>query len=158
MKQSKSIVKRIKIMSGKDVQKGLDDESLNNVLRSVDSIPDSLWQSVYWQMLIKKNKKNKDAFKKLIPHGCYCYSGSCRPGSKTFKICPFWSKREGKIDQESGYCAYLGKGDWDLNKTKTFRQEKNGKMVGKWRTANEIGIPGGLLWDQVKECGVNKEN
>lgn len=34
-------------------------------------------------------------------------------------------------EQENGYCSYLQKGDWDLSL--------------------------GLLWDQVKECGINEE-
>jgi len=46
------------------------------------------------------------------------------------KLCPFWSKDYNQPEQENGYCSYLGRGDWE----------------------NE-GF--GLLWDQVKECGVN---
>ena len=46
-------------------------------------------------------------------------------------VCPYWSLNKDKPHQENGYCSYLGLGDWDLG--------------------------GGLLWDQVKECGEKKE-
>ena len=44
--------------------------------------------------------------------------------------CPWWSLNEDKPYQENGYCAYLEAGDWEH---------------------------GGLLWDQVKECGINED-
>lgn len=47
--------------------------------------------------------------------------------------CPFWDKDKSKMPQENGYCHYLKQGDWD----------------------NE-GF--GLLWDQVKECGIKDYN
>lgn len=49
--------------------------------------------------------------------------------------CPHWSRRDDKPDQESGYCALMEAGDW-------------------------MPIPLGtmLLWDQVKECGINLED
>lgn len=46
------------------------------------------------------------------------------------KRCPYWSRNPDKHQQESGYCAYAEYGDW-----------QHGGF--------------GLLWDQVKECGVN---
>jgi len=49
------------------------------------------------------------------------------------KICPYWYRAEDGVDQAYGYCSYLHKGDW----------MKDGTM---------------LLWDQVKECGVNDDN
>lgn len=45
--------------------------------------------------------------------------------------CPFWSKDETKPEQMNGHCSYLDLGDWEI---KDF----------------------GLLWDQVKECNVNR--
>jgi hypothetical protein len=54
----------------------------------------------------------------VIPQGFYCYDDK--------GVCPYWSRRD-----EGGYCAYLEKGDWQ--------------------------IEGGLLWDQVKECGIDDE-
>lgn len=59
-----------------------------------------------------------------IPKGCYCYDQK--------GICPYWSKREDKPDQENGFCSYLNRGDWDVEVLS-------------------------LLWDQVKECGINDE-
>jgi len=44
--------------------------------------------------------------------------------------CPHWSKNDNYPRRENGYCAFLGKGDWELDHI-------------------------GLLWDQVKECGIN---
>ena len=60
-----------------------------------------------------------------IPSGCYCYDEN--------GLCPYWSKRKDKPDQENGYCEYLKKGDWEHD---FF----------------------GLLWDQVKECGENDDD
>jgi hypothetical protein len=45
------------------------------------------------------------------------------------KVCPYWGLR-GEETQNNGYCSFLGRGDSDVD----F----------------------GLLWDQVKECGINK--
>jgi hypothetical protein len=45
--------------------------------------------------------------------------------------CPWWSVNLRYPKQNNGYCSYLEKGDWMDN----F----------------------GLLWDQVKECGVNED-
>jgi hypothetical protein len=44
-------------------------------------------------------------------------------------LCPHWSKDKTRETQENGHCKFLKLGDWD--------------------------IPGGLLWDQCKECGEN---
>jgi hypothetical protein len=67
---------------------------------------------------------NKD--KNKIPKGMYCYKSFHNKRS----ICPYWSIREDKPEQENGYCSYLEKGDWETD---------------------------GLLWDQVKECDINIE-
>lgn len=75
-------------------------------------------------------KREETTLKKIlnnIPKGSYCYD--YRDG-KEFR-CPHWSKDTSKPEQENGYCSYLGMGDWDLG--------------------------GGLLWDQVKECGINED-
>lgn len=45
--------------------------------------------------------------------------------------CPYWSMRDDKPEQDNGYCSFLKTGDWE-----------------------HPGV--GLLWDQVKECGVNE--
>lgn len=71
----------------------------------------------------------------LIPRGNYCYTMTDPPSSENgfrlkTKLCPFWSNNPDQPDQGSGYCSYLKQGDWMENGTS-------------------------LLWDQVKECGVN---
>ena len=48
-------------------------------------------------------------------------------------LCPYWSMRVGKPRQENGYCSYLERGDWEAE-----------------------GVS--LLWDQVKECGLEDED
>ena len=48
-------------------------------------------------------------------------------------LCPWFDAREDKPEQECGYCHYLEAGDW----------EENGTF---------------LLWDQVKECGLNDDD
>ena len=94
--------------------------------------------------------------KKLIPTGYYCYT-LLKNHKRHF--CPYWSIKKDKLEQENGYCAYLEKGDWDINKeVKWETLDKNGKKVkGKLQSANEIGFPMSLLWDSVKECGINEE-
>lgn len=74
----------------------------------------------------------------LVPKGDYCYTlvglTGESPGAMRVKACPFWDKREEHVQrygaQGSGYCHYLRQGDW---------------------------MEGGtfLLWDRVKECGIN---
>ena len=99
------------------------------------------------------NVKKKD--KRLIPKGLYCYSDTRN------RKCPYWSIKKGKPYQENGYCAYLKKGDWDLNKETEWIQihtDKKGRQrEGKTKTAYEIGLPMSLLWDQCKECGIKEE-
>ena len=112
-------------------------------------------------------RKSKDDMAKLreskgvsvIPKGSYCYSnmrqsGANKDGLPTFKVdlCPYWDSDDEKGDQEYGYCWFLQGGDWETNETKEWKNEKTGEI----QTANEIGIPLGLLWDQCKECGVNE--
>jgi hypothetical protein len=47
-----------------------------------------------------------------------------------FGVCPYWSLDPTHPEQENGHCAYLEQGDWET---------------------------GGLLWDEVKECGINED-
>ena len=94
--------------------------------------------------------------KRKIPKGYYCY----RYKGKKIIPCSYWSIRKDKPEQENGYCAYLEKGDWDINKEKRWRTMRyiNGKKVyGKWQTAEEIGIPMSLLWDMIKECNIREK-
>ena len=48
-------------------------------------------------------------------------------------ICPYWDIKLDKPEQENGYCKYLNRGDWEVDYLS-------------------------LLWDQVKECGVNEND
>jgi len=90
-----------------------------------------------------------------VPQGFYCYTvvnieyedvidpaatalaqafGETEPQKAmkkiNIKICPHWGKDRSRPDQESGYCTLTGHKDW---------------------------IDGGLLWDQVKECDINRD-
>jgi hypothetical protein len=73
---------------------------------------------------------------KAIPRGLYCYTflgyATTPKGNTVIETerCPYWRREPGKHEQESGYCEFLQKGDW-----------MEGGTV--------------LLWDQVKECGIN---
>lgn len=89
-----------------------------------------------------------------IPHGDYCYDDKGK--------CPYLSYRKrykGKnlSKQENGYCKYLGKGDYELNRERIYilTYPLNDPNVGVPRTAEEIGIPLSLLWDSVKMCNEN---
>jgi len=81
---------------------------------------------------VKKKKSTK-----LIPHGDYCYTpvkvvmSKKRGPVQKVRPCPYWSIRDGKPSQMNGYCSYLNEGDWHKKSQ-------------------------GLLWDQVKSCGINK--
>ncbi len=66
-----------------------------------------------------------------IPTGYYCYQSAIIDGIRTVQVCPYWSIRHDKEPKENGYCSYLERGDWEI---------------------------GGLLWDQVKECGENQRD
>lgn len=81
---------------------------------------------------------------KVIPQGMYCYAHTGQmikrqindaPADQVasmpeIKLCPYWERRSDKPAQQNGYCQFLRSGDW----------MPEGTM---------------LLWDQVKECGVN---
>ena len=72
----------------------------------------------------------------LIPKGIYCYeSGKWGPEIQCYtlqNVCPFLRSFPTRHEQERGYCLLDHHGDW-----------------------NEQGF--GLLWDQVKECGINED-
>lgn len=89
----------------------------------------------------------------VIPRGDYCYTPIGHNGVKMqVKYCPYWSLSKGHEKQNNGYCSYLEKGDWDLNKEKSWESASD---VGNFLSASEIGLPMSLLWDAVKECGIN---
>ena len=81
----------------------------------------------------------------VIPKGGYCY------GEKG--TCPYWTLSENHPEQENGYCAYLKQGDWEINaSTEKTLIDNHGK---KWSPA-EMPFGIGLLWDQIKDCGINE--
>jgi len=97
----------------------------------------------------------------VIPHGSYCYTfiGDSRKGENR---CPYWKHRpvrRGKKlhSQEDGYCTYLDKGDYELNRELKYTLEwpEDHECIGIPMTAEEIGMPFSLLWDLVKMCGEN---
>lgn len=75
-----------------------------------------------------------------IPTGPYCYT--LAPGENDARPqrvpCPFWKRRGDWPAQADGYCRFLKCGD-----------------SSKARSRNGAPIATMLLWDQVKECGVN---
>jgi len=76
-----------------------------------------------------------DELRSSIPLGMYCYefTGELKgDGTPVINVCPYWSRDNTKPEQMNGYCSYLDIGDWE-------------------------GPGFGLLWDMVKECGINEE-
>lgn len=74
----------------------------------------------------------------VIPPGPYCYTIEKveDTAEKTVihtKKCPYWSQNPNKRSQDNGHCSFLEIGDWE-------------------------SPTGGLLWDAVKECGINDDD
>jgi hypothetical protein len=80
----------------------------------------------------------------VIPKGEYCYTttGIFRDESgvprTSIKVCPYYKGRRDKPQQNSGYCRLMKVGDF------THGRDANGNPRGTM-----------LLWDAVKECGIN---
>jgi len=110
--------------------------------------------------LIRENPELMKLFEMIIPKGDYCYTSlevKIRDDGlpvRKVKTCPFWDKNDEKHYQEAGYCHLLGRGDWEMNDVKEYVNDKTGEK----QTANEIGLPLSLLWDQCKECGLNYDD
>jgi hypothetical protein len=86
----------------------------------------------------------------VIPQGVYCYT-YLKDGS--YYVCPYWSKIEGGEEQADGYCAFLEKGDLDIQNEQEFKDLKTGEIT----KGSELPFATSLLWDQVKECGINDD-
>jgi len=106
---------------------------------------------------------------KYIPFGDYCYENNRNIP------CPFWESKKGEYPtQEDGYCHYMGVSDWDLNEesggsAKIIFCADNDSIVGKTIdelteddedeidliSGKKIHFTSSLMWDQVKECGIN---
>lgn len=85
----------------------------------------------------------------LIPRGLYCYTWIEVPSASNGYVgktapCPYWHLLPGKPEQANGYCAFLGRGDWD-----EVRYGEDGQQ--------EIVTGTTLLWDGCKECEVNED-
>lgn len=100
----------------------------------------------------------------VIPKGMYCHGELIGDGNGGYyhpHLCPYWRQITGRHEQENGWCDYLRKGDYELNREDQWTEFKmvDGKRVdGDSQTAEEIGIPMSLLWDQCKECNINMDD
>lgn len=75
----------------------------------------------------------------VIPRGYYCYDEK--------GTCPYWELREDKPKQANGFCKFMGTGDWE---------EEEGDVVDDHYSLIRNQSCSSLLWDQCKECGINK--
>lgn len=89
-----------------------------------------------------------------IPMGLYCYTSD---HNGEYMLCPYWDRVEGAPEQADGYCKFLEKSDIDLGRESRENPDvvisENGVEVNKEDVPDFIFT--GLLWDQVKECGIN---
>jgi len=82
----------------------------------------------------------------VVPKGMYCYTPKSiryrEDGMPSMEIepCPYWKRRGDWPEQGYGYCRLMKVGD------NTQGRQPNGRPMGTM-----------LLWDQVKECGINHE-
>jgi hypothetical protein len=85
-----------------------------------------------------------------IPKGIYCYNRN--------KLCPYWSLNKDHEYQNNGYCSLLKSGDWETSKEKGHWRirQSDGSYKEVIASGEEMGLFTGLLWDQVKECGINE--
>ncbi|MFA5154545.1 MAG: hypothetical protein WC554_18520 [Clostridia bacterium] len=94
-----------------------------------------------------KNEKDTS----VIPKGPYCYTYD---EAGEYKLCPYWDTIKGVSKQYNGYCSYLEKGDMDLEQEMELTDMKTGEKI----KGDKLPFPVSLLWDQCKECGINKED
>ena len=73
------------------------------------------------------DEKNLRTAESMIPEGMYCYGYA----EGVRKICPYWGRDKTRPKQANGCCLYLNMRDWEQDTLS-------------------------LLWDSVKECGINK--
>lgn len=106
------------------------------------------------QMRKAKKKFPKEVLD-VIPYGYYCYMFDPK------YRCPFWYKIKNLPEQECGYCALLGKSDYEMNREihdLIMTRFINGKRK---RTLIHCGPDNpsfmSLLWDKCKECNLKIE-
>lgn len=76
----------------------------------------------------------------VIPKGIYCYG--VQDGKRV--RCPYWSLRDDQPEQHNGYCSFLERGDWEVKIPPDFPPHFPTSCLS-------------LLWDAVKECGINED-
>jgi hypothetical protein len=81
----------------------------------------------------------------IIPKGIYCIDYNKRHG-----LCPYWQTIKTLPEQENGYCAYLGKSDFEINEENGPTEWKSGDGKRKG-TVGPHEIPVSLIWDQCKD-------
>lgn len=79
---------------------------------------------------IKRLPLNKQNILDMVPKSDWCFT---HQNGEIFKCCPFWTLIKEFPKQSNGYCSLMEVGDF-------MDYENNGTS---------------LLWDQVKECGIN---
>lgn len=96
---------------------------------------------------MKKNRIPRK-LKKKIPRGFYCYT--YKKGE--YYCCPFWGRDKNLPEQQNGCCSLLKKNDVDLDKEAIVTDMKTGEIIDN----DDVPFSFGLLWDQIKECGIKK--
>lgn len=80
---------------------------------------------------VRGKKRLMRNIESVVPKGGYCYS--VRADGKGIQVCPFLRYDKTKHHQENGICE-------------------------AFKMRDSEGTSGGLLWDMVKECGVNEDD
>lgn len=96
----------------------------------------------------RRHERLIETARQIVPQGPYCYTladvaypdGIGKPPRIKHAACPFYRKRTDWPEQADGYCRFLKAGD------STKGRDRNGNPRSTM-----------LLWDQVKECGVNDD-
>jgi len=103
-----------------------------------------------------KSKKKSTAG---IPKGSYCYGKLIRaqetyPFARTYERCPHQTMKK-IAGVPVCWCKYLDKGGLPDN----LEDKDFAKLVARFGGENETfdALPLSLLFDSVKECGVNEE-
>lgn len=86
----------------------------------------------------------------LIPPGPYCYTYDSKG---KYILCPYWDKIEGAPEQANGFCHFLNKGDIEIGKDAVLIDMDTEEITPH----DELPFNPSLLWDQVKECGINDD-
>jgi len=112
--------------------------------------------------MLRNNKEEmmkllKEKGESVIPKKtCYCYERLKQRKDNPMRLevigqCPYLDHDPEQPEQYDGYCWFLQKGDWEMNGEKELVNQETGEVM----TGDEIGIPVSLLWDMVKECGID---